>query len=356
MLRLIVLLLLLANGLYYAWSHGLLQAYGLAPVQQTEPQRLTQQLHPERLRLLGADEVKRLEAATAQTSLPPRPTECLQAGLYDERQATALRQALDTALPQGSWEFENGVEPERWIVYMGKYPDNDTLNKKLAELRSLNIRFEPLSNPALSPGLSLAAYPSEAAAKDGLAQFASRGVRTARVVQERAELRGQWLRLPQADASLKQRLDNLKAALAGKALRPCQKTLHPCSNPLMTLKLYFAPGACSFVPHVLLEASGATFEPVMVKLHKGEQQSPEYRAINPRAQVPVLVDGAEVITQILAIIGYLNDRFPQSGFLPAEPLARARAMETLAWMNNTVHPAFTHIVMPQKFSGQSGRA
>ena len=66
----------------------------------------------------------------------------------------------------------------------------------------------------------------------------------------------------------------------------------------MTLKLYFAPGACSFVPHVLLEASGAAFEPVMVKLHKGEQQSPEYRAINPRAQVPVLVDGAEVITQI----------------------------------------------------------
>ena len=118
----------------------------------------------------------------------------------------------------------------------------------------------------------------------------------------------------------------------------------------MTLKLYFAPGACSFVPHVLLEASGAAFEPVMVKLHKGEQQSPEYRAINPRAQVPVLVDGAEVITQILAIIGYLNDRFPRSGFLPAEPLARARAMETLAWMNNTVHPAFTHIFMPQKFS------
>ncbi len=118
----------------------------------------------------------------------------------------------------------------------------------------------------------------------------------------------------------------------------------------MTMKLYFAPGACSFVPHVLLEASGAAFEPVMVKLHKGEQQSPEYRAINPRAQVPVLVDDAQVITQILAIIGYLDDRFPRMGFLPSEPLARARAMETLAWMNNTVHPTFTHIFMPQKFS------
>jgi BirA family biotin operon repressor/biotin-[acetyl-CoA-carboxylase] ligase len=68
MLRLIVLLLLLANGLYFAWSHGLLQAYGLAPVQQAEPQRLSQQLHPERVRLLGADEVRRLDAPTAQAS------------------------------------------------------------------------------------------------------------------------------------------------------------------------------------------------------------------------------------------------------------------------------------------------
>ena len=38
----------------------------------------------------------------------------------------------------------------------------------------------------------------------------------------------------------------------------------------MTLKLYFAPGACSFVPHTLLETAGEPFEPVMVKLHKGE--------------------------------------------------------------------------------------
>jgi glutathione S-transferase len=38
------------------------------------------------------------------------------------------------------------------------------------------------------------------------------------------------------------------------------------------------------------------------------------------------------------------------GFLPTEPLARAQALSTLAWMNNTVHPTFTHIFMPQKFS------
>ena len=121
----------------------------------------------------------------------------------------------------------------------------------------------------------------------------------------------------------------------------------------MSWKLYFSPGACSFVPHVLLQLSGAPFEPTMVKLHKGEQYGEEYKAINPRGQVPVLVDDGKVITQIVAIILYLDQKFPEAQFLPTEPVARAKAIEVLAWMNNTVHPTFTHIFMPQKFSDQA---
>jgi glutathione S-transferase len=121
----------------------------------------------------------------------------------------------------------------------------------------------------------------------------------------------------------------------------------------MSLKLYFSPGACSFVPHVLLQLSGAPFEPTMVKLHKGEQYGEEYKAINPRGQVPVLVEDGKVITQIVAIILYLDQKFPEAKFLPTEPVARAKSIEVLAWMNNTVHPTFTHIFMPQKFSDQT---
>ena len=118
----------------------------------------------------------------------------------------------------------------------------------------------------------------------------------------------------------------------------------------MTLKLYYASGAGSFVPHTMLELAGATFEPVLVKLHKNEQDSPEYRAINPRGQVPALVDDGQVITQILAQVAYIDGLFPENAFIPREPLARARFVEALAWMNNTVHPAFTHIFLPHKFT------
>ena len=121
----------------------------------------------------------------------------------------------------------------------------------------------------------------------------------------------------------------------------------------MSLKLFFAPGACSFVPHVLLEMSGGTYEPVMVKLHKGEQYGDDYKAINPRSQVPVLQAEGQVVTQIVAICQYLDMVFPEAHFLPSDPLARAKALETLAWMNNTVHPMFTHIFMPQKYSDQA---
>lgn len=118
----------------------------------------------------------------------------------------------------------------------------------------------------------------------------------------------------------------------------------------MSLKLYYASGACSFVPHALLEMAGADFEPVPVRLHKNEQHSPEYLAINPRGQVPVLVDGDEVITQIVAIVCHMDERLPGAAILPRAGLPRTRVLQTLAWMNNTVHPTFTHVFMPHKFT------
>jgi glutathione S-transferase len=118
----------------------------------------------------------------------------------------------------------------------------------------------------------------------------------------------------------------------------------------MSLKLYYAPGACSFVPHALLELSGAPFEPMLVKLHRGEHKTTEYLTMNPRGQVPVLVDGSDVITQIVAIVLHLDQRLPEAKLLPAGGIERTRVIETLMWMNNTVHPTFTHVFMPQKFT------
>jgi len=120
------------------------------------------------------------------------------------------------------------------------------------------------------------------------------------------------------------------------------------------LELYFAPGACSFVPHVGLEAikaaTGEDFKPNLVKLHKNEQKTPEYLAMNPNGQVPVLIVDGKPLSQIVAICEYLDRRYPKVGLLPTETWQRAQALSQLAWMNNSVHPTFTHWFRPYEFT------
>ncbi len=120
------------------------------------------------------------------------------------------------------------------------------------------------------------------------------------------------------------------------------------------LKLYYAPGACSFIPHVALEmikaATGDAFDTQIVKLHKGEHQAPEYLALNPEGQVPVLIVDGKPLTQVLAICDYLNRRYPALGLMPANPGVQSEALSLLAWMNNTVHSTFTHVFLPNKFT------
>lgn len=219
MLRLIVLLLVLANGTYFAWSHGLLRAYGWAPAEQSEPQRLKQQIRPEAIRILNVEETRRVEIAS-QT--PVRPPECLQAGLLDDAQVESLRRIVETALPPGSWLLEPMLEPGRWIIYMGKYPNADAVEKKRKELAKLNLQFEPLNNPELELGLSLGGFETQAEANKELANLVRRGVRTARVVVERAEVRGSLFRIPAADDAVRAKLDELKPVLADKTLKSCK--------------------------------------------------------------------------------------------------------------------------------------
>lgn len=218
MLRIFVLLLLLFNGLYFAWSQGLLQELGFAPTQQREPQHLRQQIRPEALSILAPQEAR---AAQTSASAKARPTECLQAGLFDDAQSANLRRDLESLWPSGSWTLENTVLPGRWIVYMGKYANADELQKKRKELANLNLKFEPLGNKDLELGLSLGGYETQSAANAALEALSRRGVRTARVLQERAEQSGNVLRLPAVDESLRARLEDMKPALAGKALKTC---------------------------------------------------------------------------------------------------------------------------------------
>ena len=217
MLRALILFLLLVNGVFWAWSQGLFQAYGLGPEQHSEPQRLSQQIQPESLRVVSAAEVQKLVAeAKAQ-----EPVQCLQAGLFDEAQALALRTALAAGLPAGSWQLDPATEPGRWIIYIGKLSTPDAMAKKRAQLTARKLRFEPISSGPLAPGLSLGTFDDESAAQAELSAMTSKGLRTARLEQTQAPVQGFTLRLAAVNADVKQRLGALSGVMAGREWMPC---------------------------------------------------------------------------------------------------------------------------------------
>ena len=221
----LVLVLLLANGAYFAWGQGWLAAYGFVPARVSEPERLAQQIRPEAMRLATDSPAARPSqtAAAGKTpgATPSSTTQCLQVGGFTERQARALRLRLGNSLPTDSWSFESSGDSARWIIYMGKYISKEAVDRKRVKLEQLGLTFEPPVSPLLNPGLSLGSFGSKADAENALAQMEQRGLRSAKVTLERPELPSLWLRLPAADASMRAKLDALKPHLLDKAVQVC---------------------------------------------------------------------------------------------------------------------------------------
>jgi glutathione S-transferase len=71
------------------------------------------------------------------------------------------------------------------------------------------------------------------------------------------------------------------------------------------------------------------FDAVTVNLLAGEHRRPEFLAINPAGKIPVLADGDMVVTESVAIVIYLADKYPEKGFIPADLPGRAEAMRWL---------------------------
>lgn len=232
MLRALALALLLANALYFAWDQSLLAAYGLAPARRSEPERLSQQVRPDAMRLilpaapplspLASGSAARTPTASPASAALAAGVSCLQVGMFTEQQADTLQPRLKAGLPEGSWSFESGGDSVRWIIYMGRYISKAAINRKRQMLDQLELPFEQPLSPMLNRGLSLGSFATKAEAEEALDRMNERGLRSAKVVLERPELPSLWLRLPTTDAALRKKLDALKPQLAGKAVQPCR--------------------------------------------------------------------------------------------------------------------------------------
>lgn len=107
------------------------------------------------------------------------------------------------------------------------------------------------------------------------------------------------------------------------------------------MKLYtFFRSSASYRVRIALNLKGLDTEQVPVHLRRagGEQLKPAYKAINPQALVPAVEDDGHRLTQSLAIIEYLEERYPRPPLLPAEPADRALVRAMALAVACEVHP------------------
>jgi maleylpyruvate isomerase len=91
------------------------------------------------------------------------------------------------------------------------------------------------------------------------------------------------------------------------------------------MKLYaYYQSSASYRVRIALNLKGLAPEIIPINLVKGEQKTDSYRTINPQGLVPSLVDGEHALTQSLAIIEYLEEKYPAPALLPLTPPERAR--------------------------------
>jgi hypothetical protein len=223
----LVLALVLANAGYFAWTQGWLDTFtGRRADHQREPERLARQLRPETVQILSpASALPPIATpATAPAASAPLAGACLEAGPFNAAEAEAAASAVQVALPAGRWADVKTDKPGTWLVYMGRYADRELLAKKKEEIARIRLPFEEVrSPPSLESGLSLGRYDERAEADKALAQFALRGVKSARVVELAPASSSHMLRVDGADDALVRQLGELRSAALGKGFGPCAK-------------------------------------------------------------------------------------------------------------------------------------
>jgi maleylpyruvate isomerase len=107
------------------------------------------------------------------------------------------------------------------------------------------------------------------------------------------------------------------------------------------MKLYtFFRSSASYRVRIALNLKRVTYEQIPIHLRRagGEQFAASYKTINPQGLVPALDDGGQILTQSLAIIEYLEERYPKPPLLPVDPADRARVRSMALIIACEIHP------------------
>ena len=116
------------------------------------------------------------------------------------------------------------------------------------------------------------------------------------------------------------------------------------------MKLYYAPGACSLAPHIVLIEAGLKFDLVQADLRKHQlaADGSDYYPVAPKGQVPLLeLDSGERLSEGPVISQYIADQVPAMNLAPAAgTMARYRQQEWLNFITSELHKGIGGLFNP----------
>ena len=116
------------------------------------------------------------------------------------------------------------------------------------------------------------------------------------------------------------------------------------------LELYhYEPYANSMKCLICLKEKGLEFASRYVDILKFEQHAPEFVALNPNGQVPVLLHDGRAIVESTVINEYLDDAFPQISLRPSDPYRRARMRVWSKWVDEILMPSVSMLGWQLRF-------
>ena len=123
------------------------------------------------------------------------------------------------------------------------------------------------------------------------------------------------------------------------------------------MELYWASGSpYAWRVMLTLEHKRLPYESRLLSFSAGDTKSEWFRALNPRGRVPVLRDGAYVLSESLAIMTYLDRKVPGEPLFGRTPEEAGRVQQAISEYSAYVDPAVEGFIIPLYFGGASERA
>jgi glutathione S-transferase len=124
----------------------------------------------------------------------------------------------------------------------------------------------------------------------------------------------------------------------------------------MTLELYAISGSpYTWRVQLALEHKGIPFELHTLSITKGETRAPDFLAMNPRGRIPVLVDEGYVLSESIAILAYIEARWPSSPLLGTTPQQTGAIWRVISEYTSYLDTAVEAFILPLYFNRPSDK-